>query len=392
MALADTNRERLEGAREYLGGGIALHEDLHGLLGRKDVDAVVVTTPDYLHEEHCVAAFDAGKHVLVDKPLAITGAGCLRVIEAARRADKLLYMGFNMRHHVVVRTLKRMIDEGRFGDVFMVHAIEYYDGGRTYMSRWNRLKKYSGGLWIHKGSHDFDVINWLVGAPRPVRVSCSADVAVLKPEGLPFTPREGVEPGPNCRACAYRTECPDVQPRTPYAKTMPAEWVRSRDRMFGRDAADVDGYHNDQCMYLSDKDTHDHGIAIVEYDNGATAMHSECFVGSYTNRLYFVDGTRAHAEGDVDGDRIVRRPRWRHDVETYELDPGPGGHGGADPKMCAEFVECLLHERRPSASGIDGAWSVAIGEAAELARTERRVVEISEVLDVASPLLVKSSE
>jgi hypothetical protein len=55
--------------------------------------------------------------------------------------------------------------------------------------------------------------------------------------------------------------------------------------------------------------------------------------------------------------------------------------------MVAEFVECLRKGRRPSASGIDGAWSVAIGEACEISRDEKRMVKISEVLDVKSPLL-----
>lgn len=57
--------------------------------------------------------------------------------------------------------------------------------------------------------------------------------------------------------------------------------------------------------------------------------------------------------------------------------------------MCAEFIRCIRKGLRPSASGIDGAWSVAIGEACERARLEHRVMKIAEVLDVTSPLLKK---
>ena len=146
-ALADPNRERAEAGLAFLDVKADIHTDVHDMLARKDLDAVVVTTPDYLHEECCVAALKAGKHVLVDKPLAITGRGCLRVIEASRKAGKVLYMGFNMRHDPVLKQVKKMAEAGTFGEVFSLQAIEHYNGGRTYMARWNRLKRYSGGLW-----------------------------------------------------------------------------------------------------------------------------------------------------------------------------------------------------------------------------------------------------
>jgi len=122
------------------------------------------------HEECAVLAFEHKKHVLIDKPLAISAKGCLRVVEAARRADCVLYMGFNLRHDVVVRRMKQLVAQGKIGEIFSMHAIEHYNGGRTYMARWNRLKKYSGGLWVHKGSHDFDIINWVMAPAHPVRV------------------------------------------------------------------------------------------------------------------------------------------------------------------------------------------------------------------------------
>jgi len=388
MALADPNRERAEASFDYIGAQADIHTDVNEMLARKDIDAVMVTTPDYLHEEVCLTAFKARKHVLVDKPLAITGRGCLRVIEAARKADRLLYMGFNMRHDVVLQRLKKLILAGTFGEIFSMQAIEHYNGGRTYMSRWNRLKKFSGGLWIHKGSHDFDVLNWLIGAPRPVRVSCFANVFTLNDRHFPFPLRRNVKPGPTCSACAYQKECPDACPVAAAADNADVR-TRSYARMFGDEAARNDGYRKDLCMYLSDKDTHDQGIAIVEYDNGATASHSEYFVTPVSNRHYLLEATGGHVEADLHGNWIEFRPRWSQDKVTHNVHRPTGGHGGADPRMAAEFVECIRSGHRPTASGIDGAWSVAIGEACELSRAERRTVEIKEVLDVKSPLLKK---
>jgi predicted dehydrogenase len=186
----------------------------------------------------------------------------------------------------------------------------------------------------------------------------------------------------------YKNECPDVYVR-------PEDLVRedsdkiyaALEWMYSEETAREDGYHRDTCIYLSDKDTHDQGIATVEYDNGATAAHAEYFPTPLTNRRYLIEGKLAHGEADLDGNRIEVTRRWTRDRVVYNLRRDEGGHGGADPVMVAEFVECLRKGRRPSASGIDGAWSVAIGEACEISRDEKRMVKISEVLDVKSPLL-----
>lgn len=389
VAVADPNTERAEAGLRSLELKVDVHPSAEEMLDRDDIEAVVITSTDCLHGEHCVMAFEHGKHVLVDKPLATTGKDCLRAIEASRKADKLLYMGFNLRHDPVLSELKKLVVANTLGRVFSIHAIEHYDGGRTYMSRWNRLKEFSGGLWIHKGSHDFDVINWLMGDTRPVRVSCFANVAALNEKNLPFALREGVKPGPTCSACPYNQECPDVIGRELPPDEFKKHYMEQREGMFGEKAAAVDGYHKDLCMFLSDKDTHDHGFAIVEYDSGATAMHSECFVVPFSNRRYILDGTLGYGEADMHANRIDVRPRWTKHEIVHHINRGSGGHGGADPLMCAEFVDCIQKGRRPTASGVDGAWSVAIGEASELARAEKRVVDISEVLDVDSDLLKK---
>ncbi len=390
VAIADTNPERAAAGMEYLGIEADIHEDYRDLLARDDVDAVVITTPDYLHEEIAMAAIRHGKHLLVDKPLAITGEGCLKIMSAAARAQRLAYMGFNLRHDPVLKRMHSLVEAGSLGRLFAMHAVEYYDGGRTYMSRWNRLRKFSGGLFIHKGSHDFDVINWFMKPARPVRVSCCANVFSLKADNLPFERREGIDPGPTCSECAYREQCPDACPiPAPDALAEAADnpQKQAQNRMFSAETAQRDGYRKDLCMYLSDKDTHDHGMAMVEYDNGAIAMHTECFVTPKGGRHYRLDGTAGHMESALHDNRIDLLPRWSKDRTTYRLQRGEGGHGGSDPVMCGDFLACLQTGREPMASLSDGAWSVAIGQACELARTERRVVEIAEVLDVKHPLL-----
>jgi len=372
VALCDPNVVRMKAGLEKLGVECDMHEDISEVVSRKDIDAVVVTTPDYLHEEMCVAALSAGKDVFVDKPLATSVKGCLHILRTARKKRRLVYMGFNMRFDPVCQKLKALVDEGVLGKIFSIQGQEFYNGGRTYMARWNRLKKFSGGLFIHKGSHDLDIINWLMGA-RPARVSAFADVSVLKPEGLPFELKPGESYGPCCSECPQRERCPDG-------------FSRPEDT-FGVEAIKEDGYVRDTCIYQSEKDTHDQGIAIVEYENGQTASHSEYFVTSITNRIFTVLGDRGTAVGDLHANEVKVYPRWSKDVVTYEIARGSGGHGGADPTMVRNFLACLHGEEKPLSSAVDGVWSVAIGEACEISRAEKRVVEISELLNPRSKLL-----
>lgn len=235
------------------------------------------------------------------------------------------------------------------------------------MSRWNRRREWSGGLWIHKGSHDFDVFQWLLGFPRPTRVSASAAINVLDPDHLPFPVKEGIPAGPTCSACAYRLQCPD---RVDHAEH--PEW--------GEEAKKEDGYAKDLCIYLSDKDVHDNGFAVVDYDNGARASHMECFVTPVSDRRYTVVGERGMAEVSLH-ERIIRiRPRWSKEVITHEIPEVEGGHGGADPQLLAAFLSVMREGAENTSTAEHGMWSTAVGEAAEIASREHRTVEMAELM------------
>lgn len=368
QALCDVNPVRLERASADLGGGHALYTDIHELLRtEKNLDAAIITTPDFCHSDHAAAALEAGLSVLVDKPLATTVAGCQKIIETAKQHQRLAVMGFNLRHTPTLIRLKQLIDEGRLGKVFLIENREFYDGGRTYMARWNRLYAKSGGLWVHKGSHDFDMFNWLLGHPKPVRVSAFAQVNVLKPENIPFPLKPGLEPGPSCHCCPYAKICPDV------AASTSNHWLD--------EAIKADGYSRDLCIYLSDKDTHDNGIAMVEYENGARASHMECFIASFTDRRYTVIGDKGIADVSLAERKITIHPRWSADEETYKIAPTRGGHGGADPSLIEDFIQKLQNDQNRTgfATTEHGLWATAIGQAAEISRREQRTVEIDEL-------------
>lgn len=376
-ALADPNPIRLEAASQGLPAGTACYSDVAGMLARETLDAVIVTSPDRFHADHVIAALHAGvRHVLVDKPLATTARDCLHVAEAAHAANGHVAIGFNMRHLPLIRKIKELIESGLIGGLMLIENQEFYDGGRTYMARWNRKREWSGGLWVHKGTHDFDVFNWWNAGGTPIRVSAFAGVNALRPDKIPFEVATDTPVGPNCRACAYRSICPD------YAAPDRAE------DLFSTEAAHEDGYLKDLCIYLSDKDTHDNGIALVEYDNNVRASHSECFVCNFTDRLYTIVGDRGVLIVSLESPtRIEFRPRWGQD-RIIEVPPsGDGSHGGADPVLLDNFLNSVRGGAPSSSNLRDGTRAVAIGEAAEIAWREHRLVAIPELVDLADPLL-----
>src|SRR5690606_8446744 len=102
-----------------------------------------------------------------------------------------------------------VIANGDIGELMIGENREFYNGGRTYMGRWNRKYKWSGGLFVHKGTHDFDIFNWWNEGGTPQRVFASAGLNALRADKIPFAVEDGKPVGPTCSQCAYDDICPD---------------------------------------------------------------------------------------------------------------------------------------------------------------------------------------
>ena len=368
-ALCDVNPVRLRAAAEILGISPRLYGSIEAMAAKETLDGVIITTPDCEHFSCSMKALKQGWHVLVDKPLATNARDGKTLIEEAEKHGKTLMIGFNLRHSEVLKQLKKLIDDGVLGRVFLAENREFYDGGRTYMSRWNRSFAATGGLWIHKASHDFDIFNWLLGFPRPLRVSSFAAVNVLDADHLPFETEPGIPPGPDCNHCRYQDRCRD--------KYLLSE---TELKLWGDEAVAEDGYVKNLCMYLSDKDNHDNGLAMVEYENGIKVSLFETFICHRDDRLYTVVGDRAFAEASLTNRTITVTPRWGGDAVTRKIEIPAGSHGGADPGLVETFCRVVRGEERSTSTAEHGLLATALGQAAEISRRQHRMVEMSEVL------------
>ncbi len=163
-----TRAERL--ARDY---ETAYAPSMERLLERPDLDAVILTTPQAQHVEETVAAAQHGKHVLVEKPMATTLAGCDAMIAACKSAGVTLMVGQTQRFRIVNATAKRVIEEGRIGRVVMMRELQLDTGGLQSVPPWQALPENLGLLLSH-GVHNLDRMRWLADdEPAQVFARCA---------------------------------------------------------------------------------------------------------------------------------------------------------------------------------------------------------------------------
>jgi myo-inositol 2-dehydrogenase/D-chiro-inositol 1-dehydrogenase len=158
-AIACRSPETAEAARnDYPDAAVEL--DYRALLARRDIDAVDIVVPNDLHEEIGVAALEAGKDVLLEKPLAPTLAACDRLIETARRTGRVLSIGHELRLSEQWGAIKRLIDAGELGDLrcvlFNLFRFPYRPGSAGWRHDPRRI-----GSWIMEELvHHFDLVLW----------------------------------------------------------------------------------------------------------------------------------------------------------------------------------------------------------------------------------------
>lgn len=154
--------ERHRGVFVGEGGREAFYTDYRELLARGDIEAVSLTTPTCTHAEIAQKCFDAGCHLLCEKPISRTLAEAQRMVAAAQRAERVFMMGFIMRFFPEYRTAKRLIEAGEIGEIKNV----WMRRSRPLPEQaWYRDPEQSGGVISELGIHLIDLVRWLVPSP-----------------------------------------------------------------------------------------------------------------------------------------------------------------------------------------------------------------------------------
>ena len=182
VAAADTRAEaRARFAADF---SARTYETVEGLCADPDVEAIYVATPHQYHAQHSVLAAQHGKHLLVEKPLALTLDECAAITDAASRAQVHLVVGHSHSFDAPVQHLRAMIDSGAFGAVRMINAINYTD----YLYRPRRPEELDtaqgGGAVFNQAAHQVDIVRLIGGGlVKSVRAATGAWDAARPTEG-----------------------------------------------------------------------------------------------------------------------------------------------------------------------------------------------------------------
>jgi len=189
------------------------YDDHRKLLERKDLDAVLIATPDHWHHDHLVDALHAGKDAYCEKPLSWSIAQGADMVKEVRKTDRIVQVGMQRRSSPMVRECKEHIDKGMLGEINLVRAEWYWnvsvkpkpviaeklDWARfvgpakqqpfeaVKFRYWRYFWDFSGGNMTDQGTHLIDVIQWFTDSPQPVAAHCYGQVYKLKPAETPDT-------------------------------------------------------------------------------------------------------------------------------------------------------------------------------------------------------------
>lgn len=135
------------------------------LLARQDVDAVSICTPSGLHPAHGILAAQAGKHVISEKPMGIRLADADAMIKACRENGVKLFVVLQNRLNPSIQLIRRALDKGRFGKIYMITANVFWTRPQDYydMAPWRGTWEFDGGAFMNQASHYVDLVQWLGG-------------------------------------------------------------------------------------------------------------------------------------------------------------------------------------------------------------------------------------
>ncbi len=224
-AVCDVYEPNLQEGLKIAGPQAKGYRDHRELLDRKDIDAVLIATPEHWHHDHLIDALRAGKDAYCEKPMSWSIKQGANMVKEVRKTDRIVQIGMQRRSSPIVREVKRLIEEGNLGEINLVRAewwwninlnreikiaadqldwARFVGPPRTYPETkrpvdlkqpfdpvrfryWRYFWDFSGGNMTDQGTHLMDVIQWCMNAEKPVAALSYGSVYKLHPSETPDT-------------------------------------------------------------------------------------------------------------------------------------------------------------------------------------------------------------
>ena len=312
----------------------------------KFADAVIISTPDWLHHGPALKALEMGYNVLLEKPIAPSLQQCLDILKAAKKSKSIIAVCHVLRYTVYFKKLKEICDSGALGTMVSVNhleGIEHVHMAHSYVrGNWHESEK-TNPIILAKSSHDLDILRWITKKECKT-VSAYGNLKWFKAENAPVGSTERCTDG-----CKVERECPfsaikiyaeqkkrihvlDV-PEDPTLQG-PAILEKLKTTNYGR------------CVYKMNNDQPDHYTAIMQFaDDILVTFGLEAFTGweARKTRVMF-------SHGEVVGDndlievtdfRTKQTTKWR---ATEQPTFNNSGHGGGDYGLMQNFVQAVAQQ------------------------------------------------
>ena len=367
----DLNRTRCEYYKKQLGDMLTVYSDFDVMLDTEHPDAVIVGTVDSTHKEYIVRSLDKGYDVITEKPMANTYEDCREIRDAERRSGKRVTVTFNCRFMPYFAKLKELVSSGAIGKVYSVvydYSLNRWHGG-DYFKRWHRKMEFSQGMLLHKSTHHFDVMNWVLD-DIPMQVSAMADRFYFGDESRSHAAR--------CSECKMAENCESYRSQS-----------RSVDKALYFDAEHEDGYIRDKCAFLSDTDIYDSMSVSVRYRRGTLFTYTLNLFSMREGFTMTLNGERGviiltcYKNDYGDGQNIsIKLMNSENQYEDIPISCGVGAHGGGDvllrEMIFGDVKDDPLGQCADSYAGIT---SAMIGIGANESIMSGVVVDLTERLD-----------
>lgn len=328
-ALADPTEASLGWAKNALGSraeGVQAFDSAAALAASGLCDAVIVASPNYTHRDVLVPLFDAGLHILCEKPVATTIADARWIVDRAAQTDRVFWTAMEYRYMPPAAEFIAEIHGGRIGTLKMLSIREHRFPFLPKVGDWNRFNRNTGGTMVEKCCHFFDLMRLIVQAD-PVRVYCSGAMDV------------------NHLDESYQGERPDII---------------------------------------------DNSYTTVDFSNGVRAMLDLSMFadGAENQEEIAAVGDKARLEVLIPEGAIVFSPRvgfrnpkaaTRRVVEVDAAALNAGSHHGSTFYEHQKFIAAVRGDGPVEVTAHDGLMAVAVGTAAELSAREKRVVTMAEL-------------
>jgi len=337
-----------------------VYESYQQMVDDPHIDWVMVGPPNKFHCEQIVAAFQAGKNVFTEKPLALSMEECRAITTAQAASGRQLVMGFCMRYARLYRRAKDILESGRLGRILSIDANENINPGHGayIMTNWRRHKHLGGPHILEKCSHDLDLLNWFTRS-IPRRVAAFGGTDYFVPENRGLLDKEE----------SFRR--------------LESHWDPGTD------------------PFTAEKTIEDNVVAILEYYSGARAQFQATLSNTLPERRMYFHCT----EGNIILEQYSATLRWQalgdsepsfeqmgafHDahLEGYQQ-----VHADGDRLIMKELAETIRSGHPSGCGSQEGLLGSVTALMLDRARTEGRVLDLTDVwnsLGVSEPDVSKS--